>query len=102
MLVQQPKSWACMRQVQELVFDGKKDWAHVIFELSCFGSAFLVKKGGTEADEEVVRRGFISHYKTPSENRWMIPEPNANLLAVWICKNSWNGVQDMDFFEPVC
>ena len=89
MLVQQPKSWGCMADAQKLVFEGKRDFSNVIFELSCKGSSVLLKSGGVEADAEVVKQGYIAHMRTSGEKRRCAPEHIVNLEVVWICNSSF-------------
>ena len=98
MLVQQPKSNGCMADMQTKVFEGPRDFANVIFEISCQGSSFALKYGGVEADAEVVRQGYIAHMRSKKENRWCVPESIVNLDAVWICTTSFEQVTGMDFY----
>ena len=74
MLVQQPSILGELKPVQAKVCKGKRDIAIVFFELSCKGSSKRLSGGGTPADGEVVRQGYVSQYKTGSEDRWCVPE----------------------------
>ena len=98
MLVQQPKSLGCLSKIQSQVFEGKRDFAHVVFEIRCKGISIALKCGGVDADAEVVRQGYIAHMRTAKENRWCVPESIVNIDAVWICTTSFEEVTSMDLY----
>jgi len=78
--------------------------SHVVFEITCKGVAQRLTCGGTEADNQVVREGKISHMRPKSggkdaENRWMVPEELIRLDAIWLSFDSFEYLFDMCMFE---
>ena len=102
MLAQQPRSFGDLIGLQRMVFGGRRDQCNVVLELTCRGSRFKLTQGGIEADEQVVREGYISHMRIGGEIRWCVPEDILNLEGVWSCNSSFMNIFDIDLFGLGC
>ncbi len=66
------------------ILNGKKDESGAVWEVAVLAESKKLTSGGTAADDEACRQGYVAHMVTSSENRWCIPEHLLQLKALWV------------------
>ena len=96
-LAQNPRHLGELADTMTKVFGGSKDFASVIFEVSCDSGLKKNTYGGVYGDEATVReQGLVAHYHAGKDNRWLVPEGLVNLDAVWITSSSFARITSTD------
>ena len=90
-----PEFWeTCIK-----VLGRQRDRAGVVFELACHGNLMRLERGGTTAEDEWLQKGFITHLRTSSEDRWCVPQDRITLHAVWVTEASMEGMTPVSFIK---
>ena len=63
---------------------GPKNWGGVLFELKARCTRQKLTSGGTEAEDELVRQGFATHYGKGKEGRWQVPFAFLQMVGIWV------------------
>jgi hypothetical protein len=96
MMVQNAVNVEDLKPCAAKVMGGKRDFTGVVCEIKAHGVSEPISRGGIEADEEICRRGHISHMKTRSEDRWLVPEDLVELKAFWFGPNCLANIKSTD------
>ena len=88
-----------MKELMSKVSGGKLDYAGVVVELSLVSKRQSLKNGGIEADERWCKKGFVAHQKTSSEDRWLVPETQITMEALWFADGCLAGIDIAQTFQ---
>jgi hypothetical protein len=81
--------------------NGKRDYAGVLFEVGCTARFEKHESGGTAQDNETAAKGVVSHMKTRTEDRWLIPEARLSLHAMWVREGCLSDLHSTDDTVPL-
>ena len=71
-----------------------KNSSDVISEVRSRAPSRNTVSNGVYGDMEIAKKGYIAHYHSSKENRWLVPLQHLTIRAVWFCCSSFRKTFD--------